>query len=88
MATSRPLPRRRASRLVVVLAFAVAIVAAVGLVLAAVIFRTGSAAPSPTVSPVVDLAGIPQAGDVLGNPAAKVTLIEYADPQCPGCWDF
>jgi protein-disulfide isomerase len=22
---------------------------------------------------------------VLGNPAAQVTLIEYADPQCPAC---
>jgi len=32
-----------------------------------------------------DFAGIPQDGAVLGNPKAKVTLIEFADLQCPFC---
>jgi protein-disulfide isomerase len=34
------------------------------------------------------LAGIPQAGVVLGAPDAPVTLIEYADLQCPYCADW
>lgn len=32
-----------------------------------------------------DLAGIPQKGMVLGNPGAKVTVLEFGDLQCPVC---
>ena len=31
------------------------------------------------------LAGIPQRGLTLGSPAAKVTVIEFGDLQCPAC---
>ncbi len=34
------------------------------------------------------LAGIPQHGTVLGDPSAKVTLIEFGDLQCPICKAF
>lgn len=34
------------------------------------------------------LAGIPQAGNRLGSPTAKVTITEYGDLQCPVCKDF
>lgn len=34
------------------------------------------------------LAGIPQSVTVLGDPEAPVTLIEYADLQCPFCRDY
>ncbi|MDX6634041.1 MAG: hypothetical protein QOF06_244 [Solirubrobacterales bacterium] len=32
-----------------------------------------------------ELAGIPQKGMVLGDPSAKVRLLEFADLQCPVC---
>ena len=32
--------------------------------------------------------GIPQSGNVLGKPAAPVTIHEYVDPQCPFCEQF
>jgi protein-disulfide isomerase len=71
----------------VVLAFAVAIGAAVTLVVLAIVLRTSDdgTAPTTALASVVDLAGIPQEGTVLGSPDAGVTLIEYADLQCPAC---
>jgi protein-disulfide isomerase len=69
----------------VVLAFAVAAAAAVGLIVVALLFRGGGDTSAPSPTPGVELAGIPQDDRVLGNTAAKVTLIEYADPQCPAC---
>ena len=32
-----------------------------------------------------ELSGIPQKGMVLGNPGAKVTVLEFGDLQCPVC---
>jgi protein-disulfide isomerase len=39
-----------------------------------------------TVTKLLD--GIPQQGNTLGNPNAKVTLTEYGDLVCPVCRDF
>jgi protein-disulfide isomerase len=39
-----------------------------------------------TVTKLLD--GIPQQGNTLGNPNAKVTLTEYGDLVCPICRDF
>jgi len=35
-----------------------------------------------------ELHGIPQSGNVLGNPKAPVTITEYGDLVCPTCDDF
>lgn len=74
----------RPSGRMVVLAFAIAIAAAAALVAVALIGRSDSGS-APTANPVVDLGGIAQDGRVLGSPDAQVTLIEWADLQCPAC---
>lgn len=84
MAVKSPQPSKRPSGRAVVLAFGIAIAAAVALVAVALIGRGGSDTPA-TETPVVDLSGIPQDGRVLGSPDASVTLVEWADPQCPAC---
>lgn len=85
MAAMKSSSSTRPSGRSVVLAFAGAATAAVALVVVALLFRNDGSAPPPSPTPGVELAGIPQDDRVLGNPAAKVTLIEYADPQCPAC---
>lgn len=80
---------KRPSRLAVILAFGGAIAVTVALVAVAVVFRDGSDSggeTTPTTS--VDFTGIPQDGAVLGDPGATVTLIEYADLQCPACQQY
>jgi protein-disulfide isomerase len=67
-----------------VFAFGIAIAAAAALVVVALIGRTDSSSRA-TETPVVDLRGIPQDGRLLGSPQASVTLVEWADPQCPAC---
>ncbi len=82
---------KRPSGLAVVLAFGGALAVAAALVLVAVVFRDGSdngGEPTPPLAPTVDFTGIPQDGAILGDPAATVRLIEYADLQCPGCRQY
>ena len=84
MAAMNPRSNNRPSGRTVVLAFGIAIAAALALVAVALLARNDTSEPV-TETPVVDLSGIPQDGRVLGSADAMVTLVEWADPQCPAC---
>ena len=53
---------------------------------------SGSSSPPANVTGAAQvdtqLKGIPQTGQVLGDPGAPVTVIEYGDPQCSSCKFF
>jgi protein-disulfide isomerase len=74
-----------------VIALAVAGVVAVVLIVGAIVLSRGGgdgASTGPTGStaaPVALVAGIPQTGMVLGNPDAKVRMLQFEDIQCPVC---
>lgn len=85
MAAMRPSVEGRSTGLKVLLAVGVGVAAAAVLIVANQLLRGTSSTPDVVPQPVVDLTGIPESGAVLGKPTANVTLIEYADQQCPGC---
>lgn len=74
----------RPSRTTTVVVLGAAVLLTAALVAVALLLRGGSSS-SPSSSPAIDFTGIQQQGAVLGSPNAKVTLIEYADVQCPAC---
>lgn len=85
MAAMRPTVRGRPAWLKMALALGIGAAAAIVLVVGTQLLRGDKGTPSVVRNPVVDLSGIPQHDRVLGHPDAKVTVIEYADQQCPGC---
>jgi protein-disulfide isomerase len=88
---SEDLRRKRRVQFLTIGAFAAAAV----IVALIVISQSGggsSSSPPATVQGVgqvdTQLKGIPQAGQVLGQSSAPVTVIEYGDPQCSSCKFF
>jgi protein-disulfide isomerase len=85
MAAMRPTVQGRPAWLKMALAVGIGVVAALVLVLGNQLLRGNKETPGVVRNPVVKLSGIPQDDRVLGSSKAKVTLIEFADQQCPGC---
>jgi protein-disulfide isomerase len=62
-----------------------AVVVAAAVVIVAIV--VGTAGKSKVTPPSI-FNGIPQHGNVLGNPNARVTMTEFADLQCPFCREY
>jgi protein-disulfide isomerase len=87
---------RRDRRLRMLGGIVVATIAVIAVVFAISAGSGGNSAPKPNTAQARNaastvtklLAGIPQQGNTLGNPNAKVTITEYGDLVCPICKDF
>jgi protein-disulfide isomerase len=88
--------RERRTRRLQMLGGIVGVAVVVVVVLIAISASGGSSPPklnSPAANSAANtvnglVSGIPQSGNVIGNPSAKVTVTEYGDLKCPVCKDF
>jgi protein-disulfide isomerase len=89
--TSR-LARKRRIQYLALAAFAAVAVIVILIVISQSGGSSGGSSPPANVTGAAQvdtqLKGIPQTGQVLGDPGAPVTVIEYGDPQCSSCKFF
>ncbi len=80
--------RQRLAKLASATAFLAIVVVAVLVVIGQSQTDGGDTSLEDVATVRADLAGIPQRGLVLGEPSARVTLVEFGDLQCPACRGF
>jgi protein-disulfide isomerase len=91
--TPQPTPSNKRNLMIVGLIAAVAVIAAVLIIVSSSDNKT---VPAPAANAPVRgvaetkamLKGIPQQGNALGKANAPITMIEFADYQCPFCRDY
>jgi protein-disulfide isomerase len=83
---------QRKRRLLIFGAGLLVVIAVVAIVIAVSSGGSSSSTSTPTAATAApaksEFAGIPQTGNVLGDPKAKATLMVFADMQCPFCREF
>lgn len=79
--------RRKRRNMILIVAACAALVVAIALVLVNLLDNSEQSTELGDV-PEIDWASVPQDGMTLGDPNAPVTIIEYADFQCPFCGNF
>ena len=77
--------RQRLIKLASAAVFLAIVAVAVAIAVAATRTEGGDTEVEGAAAITRQLAGIPQNGMVLGDPSAKVTLVEFGDLQCPAC---
>lgn len=77
--------RQRLIKLASAAAFLAIVAVAVAIAVAATRTEGGDTEVEGAAAITRQLGGIPQRGMVLGDPRAKVTLVEFGDLQCPAC---
>lgn len=77
--------RQRLIKLASAAAFLAIVAVAVAIAVAGTQTEGGDTEVEGVAAITRQLEGIPQRGMVLGNPRAKVTLVEFGDLQCPAC---
>ncbi|MEI6792377.1 MAG: thioredoxin domain-containing protein [Actinomycetes bacterium] len=93
-AYSPPDPNKRRNVMIAALAAVVVVVAAILILVSSGDSNSGSGVPAANAplnglkETKAMLDGIPQNGNALGKPNAPVTMIEYADYQCPFCKQY
>lgn len=79
--------RRKNEKIISISILLIGVIIAVGIILSRIEFEN-EAEPVTIQEEVVDIQNIDNSDHILGNPNAKIVIIEYSDFECPYCQQF